>query len=385
MHSSNPQPNELTHRSSGWTARALLAQGQTTPAAAALRVALGLGLCWLASYAAGGAGRVPPHWFYIPILLAAARFGLGGAAVTAAAAGILAGPFLPLDVATGTAQQFSDWTARAGFFMLIGLVMGAVIVRLRAALAREVELARTERDLAVRKASVIAAVSHEFRSPLTIIQGVTKTLDHHAMVDERGRPLLDSLSRAGERLSHLVGAVLAAAEGLEGQAQLDLKPVMLQEAVAGVVARLARLSGPSRVRLACESGAETVLSDPAILGRVLEEIIENALKFSPPQSDVDVGVHRLRDAVEIRVRDRGPGLSPEFLDRAFDAFSQQDQSTTREHDGLGLGLFDCRKLLERLEGRLELARHPEGGTEVVLHIPDFVVERTRIRLALPTL
>jgi signal transduction histidine kinase len=212
------QPEEGSPPSNGWTIRALLAQDRTTPAAAGLTVALALGVSWLVSYALGGAGRVPPHWFYIPILLASARFGLVGSAVTAAAAGILAGPFLPLDVANGTAQNVIDRTGRAGFFMGIGLVMGAVIVRLKASLAREVELARKERDLAVHKASVIATVSHEFRTPLTIILGVTKTLDHQAMVSEPARPLLDSLTTAGQRLGHLVGTVLAAARAWRARA-----------------------------------------------------------------------------------------------------------------------------------------------------------------------
>jgi PAS domain S-box-containing protein len=114
-------------------------------------VAVLLGLSWLVSYVLGGAGRVPPHWFYVPILLAAARFGLPGAAVTAVVAGLVAGPLLPLDVSTGTQQHLLDWSARLGFFLGIGLVMGAVIVRLKGSLEREIALAREDRDLALRE------------------------------------------------------------------------------------------------------------------------------------------------------------------------------------------------------------------------------------------
>jgi PAS domain-containing protein len=114
-------------------------------------VAVLLSLSWLVSYLLGGAGRVPPHWFYVPILLAAARFGLAGAAATAVVAGLVAGPLLPLDVTTGTQQHLSDWSARLGFFLGIGLVMGAVIVRLKGSLEREIALAREDRDLALRE------------------------------------------------------------------------------------------------------------------------------------------------------------------------------------------------------------------------------------------
>jgi PAS domain S-box-containing protein len=110
-----------------------------------------LGLSWLVSYVLGGAGRVPPHWFYLPILLAAARFGLPGAAATAVVAGLVAGPLLPLDVSTGTQQHLLDWSARLGFFLGIGLVMGAVIVRLKGSLEREIALAREGQDLVLRE------------------------------------------------------------------------------------------------------------------------------------------------------------------------------------------------------------------------------------------
>jgi hypothetical protein len=71
-------------------------------------VGLLLGASWLVAYALGGAGRVPPHWFYVPVLVAAARFGLFGAAGTAVVAGLLAGPLLPLDVSRGAPQQLLD-------------------------------------------------------------------------------------------------------------------------------------------------------------------------------------------------------------------------------------------------------------------------------------
>src|SRR6266542_1092265 len=104
-----------------WTTKAIRAQGASSPGRGIAIVAVLLGLSWLVSYVLGGAGRVPPHWFYVPILLAAARFGLPGAAATAVVAGLVAGPLLPLDVATGTRQHFLDWSARLGFFLGIGL------------------------------------------------------------------------------------------------------------------------------------------------------------------------------------------------------------------------------------------------------------------------
>jgi PAS domain S-box-containing protein len=140
-------PGTRAHR---WTTRAIRAQGASSPGRGLAVVAVLLALCWLVSYALGGAGRVPPHWFYVPVLVAATRFGLPGAAATAVVAGLVAGPLLPLDVAAGTPQHLLDWTARLGFFLGIGLVMGAIIVRLKSSLEREIAFALEGRDLAVQ-------------------------------------------------------------------------------------------------------------------------------------------------------------------------------------------------------------------------------------------
>lgn len=145
---SGDAPGTRAHR---WTTRAIRAQGASSLGRGLAVVGVLLGLSWLISYSLGGAGRVPPHWFYVPILVAAARFGLPGAAATAVVAGLIAGPLLPLDVPTGAPQHVLDWSARLGFFVGIGLVVGSIIVRLRSSLDRELALAHEDRDLALRE------------------------------------------------------------------------------------------------------------------------------------------------------------------------------------------------------------------------------------------
>ena len=110
-------------------------------------LAAGLAGSWAIAYGVGGASKVAPHWFYLPVLCAAARFGCRGAALCGVAAGLLAGPLMPADVAAGLAQQPADWVARASFFVLIGLAMALVIGQTRAAITAEAELAHLERDM----------------------------------------------------------------------------------------------------------------------------------------------------------------------------------------------------------------------------------------------
>ena len=250
--------------------------------------------------------------------------------------------------------------------------------RLRRQADRELRLANEERDLALRKAAVLATVSHEFRTPLTIIEGVSSTLERHEMVTEGGRSLLDSLRHAGRRLNDLVDALLAAAEGMDRDGEVQRRPVALSDIIQEVVDGLSSLEADSRVRVMAPSDDDTVMSDPAMLNPLVRHIMENALKFSPRESAVDVSIVRTSGEVEVRVRDRGPGIDPAFLERAFDPFTQEDQSSTRAKPGLGIGLYAARKIAELVGGRVELQRHPEGGMEAIIHLPHAVEDRALV-------
>jgi EAL domain-containing protein (putative c-di-GMP-specific phosphodiesterase class I) len=116
-------------------------------AAACASISGGLVCSWAIAFGVGGASKMAPHWFYLPVLYAAARFGCRGAALAGVAAGLLAGPLMPADVASGLAQQPEDWIARACFFVIIGQAMALVIGQTRSAIIAEVELAQLEREM----------------------------------------------------------------------------------------------------------------------------------------------------------------------------------------------------------------------------------------------
>lgn len=125
----------------------------------------------VAVYVAGGTRTALPHAFYIPIVIAAASFGLPGAIATAVAAGILCGPVMPLEVATGTAQPTVNWLIRAAFFLAVGVVAALVTEQLRKAWAAEHAVAEERADLASARSVLLQVVSHEIRTPLTVLKG----------------------------------------------------------------------------------------------------------------------------------------------------------------------------------------------------------------------
>jgi signal transduction histidine kinase len=287
-------------------------------------------------------------------------------------------PYLPIEAAVARDSHRLYLVLLGGLALLYVALFRIVATasrRLRRQADRELRLANEERDLALRKAAVIATVSHEFRTPLTIIEGVSSTLQRHDLVAGAGHSLLDSLRNASHRLHDLVEDLLGTAEGTERQAEVERRPVALSEVIQGVADGISSFDAHSRVRVVAISDGDTVMSDPAMLTPLLRHIIENALKFSPPGSAVDISIVRTSGEVEVRVRDRGPGIDPEFMERAFDPFTQEDQSSTRAKSGLGIGLFAARKIADLIGGRVELQRHPEGGIEAILHLPDTVEDR----------
>lgn len=323
-------------------------------------------LSWFATYALGGAGRVAPHWFYLAILSAAARFGFPGAWVTGALAGILAGPLLPLDVDTGTVQAASDWLSRGAFFLGIGTVMAWLVRRLQDALRRELDVLEQERELAERSAAVIQSVGHEFRTPLTVLSGSLKVLRSKTMNPEEKANFVDGMSTAVERMGGLVDVVAATSEALYGDVAshevIDV-PTLCQE----IAADLGRLDGDERISISHHTAL--VVGDRRLLRVALRAVIENALKFSGPRTPVAVTTTIHDDTVQVSVRDHGPGIAPEIVDRGLDAPFSPRRSTATSGGGLGLGLFSANQALRRSGATIEFRRPDDGGTTVVMRLP----------------
>lgn len=378
------EPNAalVEDRSGRWTDTFLLLGPRVPAYLAGTLVALGLLFCYVITFRLGGASSVAPGWFALMVLPAAARFQYRGAILTAIAAAILAGPMMPLDVKMAVPQPQSVWLGRGLTFVVIGIVTAALVQRVQAARRRELDLARREvelaneqRDLATRKAAVIATVSHEFRTPLTVIAGVARTLEFHGMVSPEGGQLLQGLSGAAQRLTDLVTTVGAVME--HDDAFLRPEPIVTRDLLDSVIDTLGVRNPRDRLTVRVDRHAELAVCDRQMLSQLLRHIIENAVKFSPQDEPVEVGIEREGRRLLIRVADRGPGIDVDLLKR-WDPFTQGDQSMTRMSSGLGLGLFAATRLAEILGGSIELRPRLDGGTVANIYVdaPDPGVDET---------
>lgn len=230
----------------------------------------------------------------------------------------------------------------------------------------------TDRVLADRvRTELIANLSHELNTPLTPIKAFLEVLAAREVLDERFVPMLELAREGRQRLERTIGALVDLAELEAGRYRLQLQPVDVRDAVGALLDRW-RDQAPGRsVTRRVGRDLPPALTDPALLDRALDEVVDNAVKFADGAVRVTAGHGTLdrEGAVWIRVRDDGPGIPAERTGELFELFVQADGSATREAGGLGIGLPIARRMVEACGGVLDLGAAPGGGTEVTITLP----------------
>ena len=212
-----------------------------------------------------------------------------------------------------------------------------------------------ERALETMRTEFVSTVSHELRTPLAAIYGAAMTLRRSDVVlDEKQRAiLLDVVSGEADRLARTVNDILWAS-----RLDADSLHVTLQDcdpaALAGdvVQAQLAHLDGGHELVLTAEEGLPHVSGDPDKVGRILINLVDNGVKYSPDGGRVEVSVRAAGAQVRFTVTDHGIGIPPSEQRCIFEKFYRLDPNMTRGVGGTGLGLYICRELVRRMDGRI---------------------------------
>jgi signal transduction histidine kinase len=241
--------------------------------------------------------------------------------------------------------------------------------RLERHLAIEQKAVAELRELNRMKEEFVAVVSHELRTPLTAIIGMTKTFRRLDMAADRGaiEEFVETMERRTEHLSRLVENLLSASHLQSDRVRLKLERVAFADVCREVLDTMG--AEAERVRIALPGDFPPLVTDRGLLGRVLSNLLDNALKYSPGKSICEVGVLQRGDAISFWVSDRGIGIPVAEHDRIFDPFYQVDSSTTRAFSGLGLGLSLVRDLLRQLDGSIDLESAPGAGSRFTVTLP----------------
>lgn len=221
----------------------------------------------------------------------------------------------------------------------------------------------------------LANVSHEFRTPLNAILGLTAALqeDTYGLLNEKQRSILYTVEMSGQLLLALISDIIDLAKAEAGKLDLQFDDISIEavcQASLGFIAQEAQ-SKNLGVSLTCENILTTVRADHHRLKQILIALLKNAVKFTPDggQIGLDVAVQPDHDMVAWTVWDTGVGIAAEHLSGLFKPFAQVDSSTTRQHGGVGLGLALVARLVALHGGSVSVESWPGEGSQFTVQIP----------------
>lgn len=250
----------------------------------------------------------------------------------------------------------------------------AVELGRRAALA--VDNARLFADLEAanrRKDDFLAMISHELRNPLAAIVSALDLLEEGEPSAELRARAVTVARRQAEQQARLVEDLLDVSRLIRGQVEIRREPVDLAVAIRAIVeAREAGSDAPCDHEVTVEAPDDPIiaLTDPARLEQIVGNLVENACKYSPDGTRVEVVLERIDGTARIRVRDYGDGMSPEALQQVFEPFVQMRDPLAGRSSGLGLGLTVVRQLVELHGGKVSASSAGLGhGSELVVELP----------------
>lgn len=205
-----------------------------------------------------------------------------------------------------------------------------------------------EREQEEQRSTFISVISHELQTPIAIIKGYASTLARPDAVLEQEtlRSRLLAIEEEADSLNKLVSNLLYASRIQAGGLQMDIAPLDLSSLVQKVALRLRVKSPGVTVKLELPTHLPTVMADRDRIEEVLQNLLDNAIKYSPKRRIVTVSSHSTSDEVIVSISDIGMGIALRDQQQIFDRFHRVDNSSTRSTQGAGLGLYICRAIVE---------------------------------------
>ena len=234
-----------------------------------------------------------------------------------------------------------------------------------------------EREIERMKSEFLSNISHELRTPLTPIKGYAEILTNKEVPADKVKKFTQGILDSTARLERIVELLVDFSAMEAGRLAPKSTPVNIGELVRSLGEDTEARTPRHDVVMDIKSRLPKVVGDERLLRRSLEEILDNAVKFSPQGGTIRLEVKGVakgngqgkRRGVSVSITDEGIGIEPENLQRIFSDFHQLDGSETRAYGGLGLGLAFVQRIIEAHDGQVDVDSRPEEGTRFTVTLP----------------
>jgi two-component system sensor histidine kinase KdpD len=303
--------------------------------------------------------------YLVPLTLLASLWGRGPAILAVVLGFVLFDYFFIEPLGTLLPENPGETIA-----LLVLLVAALVTTRLVDAAERGAEAAKEASALRRSeqlKTTLLRTVSHDFRTPLATIKANASSMREPrlAFSTEDRAELLAGIEEESDRLTRLIENLLEASQLEAGAITPEKSPQDVREIIEAVVARIEKYGESPRIDVSIPDDLPLVPCDYVHIDHVLTNLLENAIRHTPPGTPIQVQTSVDRDYVHIAVTDKGPGISQSDAERIFRTFERANNSGR----GSGLGLPIARGLVEAHGGHLWLEDVPGGGSRFVFRLP----------------
>jgi two-component system, OmpR family, sensor histidine kinase KdpD len=301
--------------------------------------------------------------FLLGIVAVAVRF-RRGPALAAAIVGVLAFDFFFVPPYLTLVVSNPRHVVTLAVMCAVALLLSGLMDRIRAqadAAHRAGMQVETER----LRSALLSSVSHDLRTPLAVITGSATTLLEEGLDAPTRRDLLVTIREESDRLNRLVRNLLDMTRLEGGGLSVHKEWQVMEEVVGSALARVEDRLGGRSVSTSLPLDLPMVPFDSVLVEQVLINLLENAIKYTPEGSPIDIAASVVGDDVMVSVSDRGPGVPVEAAERIFEKFHR----ATDKEGGFGLGLAICRGIVIAHGGRLWLEPRSGGGAEFRFTLP----------------
>ena len=253
--------------------------------------------------------------------------------------------------------------------LLNALVSQAAVAIQRARLAeesRQVELMRQTEKL---QSALLSSISHDLRTPLVSITGTLTTLQENdlGLDDATRKELLETASEEADRLNRIVGNLLDMRRMEAGALRISKRPSELRDILGASLEQLKEQIGQRVIRINIPRDFPEIPIDFSLMMKAFYNLLDNAVKYSPPDAPVDINARANRDQAEIEIRDRGVGIPGGDLKRIFEKFYRAEKP--HRVSGTGLGLSISKGIIEAHGGEIVARNNPDTGATFIITLP----------------